>query len=209
MFEYEIGKKTHNIPEIIMRSLLKNIFILALFASPLLANEPYDSIRDVAYTPYFLQNGYILLNEVNAQSTTVFIDVKSDGGAASRYIAANTNGTVKVYYVNTWYDDYAFQQFISNVKQENQSGAITPIRMTSQGASMALNLISELIYIDTIHSSNLHEDILAWVDHLSANGVISGNFWERSPIELVVTKAAAELNLSLSTNGTYWFLKRS
>ena len=31
----------------------------------------------------------------------------------------------------------------------------------------------------------------------------------KGPVELIVVKTAAELNLSLSTNGTYWFLQKT
>lgn len=192
-----------------MKTLLKYAFVLAtVVASTLTANEPYDSIRTVALEPFFIEDGFILLDKVNNQGTTVFVDVGSINGAASRYIAATTNDTVKVYTINPWNSDYSFQKFLSNVKQENQNEKITAIRMNSGEASAALNLVSEFIFIDASDSDTIYENILSWVSHLSEHGIISGNHWERTSVDLAVVKAAADLNLSLSTNGTYWFLKK-
>lgn len=190
-----------------MKTVLNKILISFGFVSALLANEPYDSMRVLAYEPYFIPEGYILLDKVNSQGTTAFIDIKSPNGAAARYIAANTNDTVKVYSINAWENDYAFHKFLSNVKQENQNEKIIPIRMNAQGAADAVNLVSEFIYIDAYKCDTLYDNILAWVTHLSEHGIIGGNLWEKSSVELAVVKAAADLNLSLSNYGTYWFLK--
>ncbi len=181
----------------------------ALFAPSLEANEPYDSVRNVAYEPYFFEDGYILLEKVTAQGTTVFIDVGSTNGAAARYVAANTDGSTRIYSIHPWTgDEYGFQKFLSNVKQENQNEKIIPIRMSSHEAGAALNLVSEVIFIDSTNADKVYETILAWVSHLSEHGIISGNHWERLSVDLAVVKAAAELNLALSTNGTYWFLRK-
>lgn len=193
-----------------MKSLLKfALFAAFLTSSAINANEPYDSTRPLSFEPYFVENGYILLDKVNSQETTVFIDVGSTNGGASRYIAANTNDTVKVYNINPWdQNDHSYQKFLSNVKQENQNDKIVPIRMSSQEASAALNLVSEFIFIESSDTKVVYENILAWVSHLSEHGIIGGNRWEWTSVELPVVKAASELNLVLSTNGTYWFLKK-
>lgn len=192
-----------------MKILIHYLPILSLFlATSLLSNEPYDSIKNVVYEPYFIQDGYILLDKVNTQNTTVFIDVQSTNGAASRYVALNTPETVKVVCVNPWENDYAFQKFLSNVKQENQNEKIIPLRMNSDNASSAINLLSELIFIDGSTNDSLYEAILGWVSNLTDQGVICGSHWELSSVKLAVVQVAANLNLSLTINGTYWFLKK-
>lgn len=172
------------------------------------AVEPYDSIHTVAYEGYTLQDSYTLYSEVISQGTTVFIDVGSVDGAAARYIAANTNGSVRIYNVNSWgATDHSFQKFLSNVLQENQSQNITPIRMSALEASSDLNLVSECIFMDPTNADSIYDEILAWAYHLTPHGVIVGNHWEWLEVELEVVKAASQLNFSLTLNGTYWFLK--
>lgn len=56
------------------------------YAGTLTAAEPYDSLRQVSYEPYFFENSWILLNKVTAQSTKVFVDVDSPNGMAARVI---------------------------------------------------------------------------------------------------------------------------
>lgn len=193
-----------------MKSLFKHVITLATcFTAALFANEPYDSVRQVDYEPVFVQDGYIILDKFNNLGATVFVDVASLGGNVGRYIAANTNESVKVYNINLWDgDQYGFQKFLSNVKQENQNEKIVPIRMSPAEAGSSLNVVSEFIYVDSSNASVLHDNILAWVSHLSENGVIGGNHWERTAVEVAVVTAAAELNLTLSTNGHYWFLNK-
>ncbi len=160
-------------------------------------------------TPYYFENGYILLNKVNAQETTVFIDVESSEGMAARYISANTSESVKVFNINSWSEsEHQYQKFLSNVIQENQGDRINSIRMSSREASNALNLVSELIYIDCENTDTVYEKILAWVSHLSQNGVIAGNRWEWHEVELAVVYAVVDLGLTLNIDGNFWFLKK-
>lgn len=191
------------------RALLCLAAVLAS-GSFLSANEPYDSIRLVSYQPYFIEDGWILLDKVNAQGTTVFIDVESPEGAASRFIAANTSEAPTIYSIHSWSDNqHQFQKFLSNVIQENQTERIVPIRMSSSEAGACLNLVSEVVYIDCTDVASVNEKILAWVAHLSEHGLIAGNKWEWPEVDLAVVNAANELNLSLTVNGGYWFLKKN
>lgn len=178
----------------------------SLVASP----EPYAAIRSVSYEPYFFENSYILLNKVNAQSTTVFLDIESPDGMAARFIASNAPETVKVYNLNSWKDnEHDFQKFLSNVIHENNDTKIIPLRMSSKEGSGALNLISELIYIDCTEQAAITEKILSWVAHLSQNGVIAGNKWEWPEVQLAVVSAAGDLGLALSIESNFWFLSKN
>lgn len=193
-----------------MRQFFLNACLAAALAggSLLYAAEPYDSIRLVSYEPYFFENSWILLNAVNSQNASVFIDVESSEGMAARFIAANTS-EVHVYNINTWNEnEHQFQQFLSNVVEENTQESITPIRMSSREASNALNLISELIYIDSTQSEAVYDKILSWVTHLTQNGVIAGNHWEWHEVELAVVQAAGDLGLTLNIDGNFWFLRK-
>lgn len=193
-----------------MKSLIKIMLMVStLIFSPLFSVEPYDSMRQLTYQPYFLQDGYILYNKVAAQAPTIFVDVGSVDGAASRYIAANTDSSVKIYCINPWSEgEQSFNQFISNVVQENKSEQIIPLRMTSKEASNALNITAGLVFIEGSDSSVVYDNILSWVALLSDNGKICGNHWELPSLELAVVEAAVHLNLGLTVNGTYWFLEK-
>lgn len=195
-----------------MKLFTKMIFFstMVLGGTQLFAVEPYQSIRHVAYEPYFLENSWILLDKVNSQSTGVFIDVGSPNGEAARYIAANSPAERAIYSINSWsYNDHKFQIFLSNVIQENLDTRIVPIRMNSNEAGEALNLESELIYLDCNNVTSINDKILTWVSHLTEHGIIAGNRWDWKDVELIVVKAAVDLNLTLTTNANYWFLKKN
>lgn len=171
--------------------------------------EPYASIRGVAYEPYYLQDSWILLGKVNALDAAVFIDVESRSGEAARFIGANTAEEVNVYCINSWKEnDHQFQTFLSNVIHEDAAERVIPIRMSSNEAAAALNLIADVIYIDCNDIDAIPEKIMDWVTHLSENGVIAGNRWEWPEVEYAVVNAVGSLNLTLSINGNYWFLQK-
>lgn len=195
-----------------MRACLKQFSLTALLLcsgahASLYATEPYDSVRLLTQEPYFFENGYILLDKVNTTGTTLFIDVDSPKGEASRFIASY-NTAVTVLAVNSWYEESAYHRFLSNVRQEGTDGRITPLRMCSSEASNALDVQAGVIFLDSSRSETLYEKIPMWLTQLGENGVIAGNHWQSNSVEVAVVNAAAQLNLILSINGNYWFLTR-
>lgn len=195
-----------------MSKFVRGALIAAVFVgnSFLIADpEPYASIRQVSYEPYYFENSWILLDKVNAQSTTVFIDIESVDGMAARFVSANVPADVKVYNVNPWsQDEHQFQQFLSNVIEEGQQEQIIPLRMSSKEGSATLNLAAEVIYIDCSQPDSVYEKILSWSTHLTENGLIVGNYWNWNEVKLPVVSAAGDLGLTFSTNANFWFLKR-
>lgn len=176
------------------------------------ATEPYDLIRRLPEEPYVLENGYILLEKVNSTNTALFLDVDSPHGEAARYIAANTvvsnNVGVTIFSVNNWHEEGSYHRFLSNVRQEGLDDRITALRMSSAEASNALDVQAGVIFIDCSHSEQLHDKILMWMTQLEENGVIAGNHWQSTSVELAVVHAATQLNLMLSVDQNYWFLTR-
>ena len=164
-------------------------------------------MNPMTYEPSYLENSWILSNKAQSLGTTAFVDIESQNGAAARYMAAVTDGSVKIYCVNPWYGEQSFQKFLSNVTAEGSAEKIVPIRMTSDEAGAALNAVAEFIYIDS-DKPDLGDRILGWAMHLTDNGVMGGNNWERPSVELAVVSAAVELNLSISIEQNYWFLTR-
>lgn len=176
--------------------------------------EPYASVRNLPYQPYYIENGYLLFNLINSRSAAVVIDVGSVDGGAARYIAQNAPETItQIYAVQDWGKSeqvrFPYQQFLSNVKQENTTNLIIPIRMSSQEAATGLSVIADVIFFNATFQDAVDEDILAWSSHLTANGVICGNNWNDPTVEMGVTQAAASLNLILNISGDFWSLTRN
>ncbi len=186
---------------------------LASSCTLLAANpQPYASIHTLPETPYYLADGYILLNLIQTNAANIFVDVGSHEGAAARYIAQNTAAGFQVYSVDLWHagnaHDNTFQQFLSNVVQENTANTIVPLRMGSLEAARVTNVLADAIFLGSSDSS-LQQEIIAWSSHLSAIGFISGLNWSNSDVQVAVTQAAQQLGLFLHVNDNLWSLQRS
>ncbi len=189
-----------------MQKFFATLFLSAsiLINAPAMAVQPYDSIIQLDYQPYFLPNSWQVLNVFNSVAGTVFIDVNSNDNGASRYIAQNVSNDVQVYAISTWDTSGSFQTFLSNVIQEGTTEIIT--RMSSEEASFALNVLADAIYVNTSDADTLFNDIGLWYPHLTETGVIIGDNWNFPDVALAVAQAASYFNLSISTNGTLWYL---
>jgi hypothetical protein len=137
----------------------------------------------------------------------VFVDVNSENGAAARFIAANAPAGTVVYNFSSWHGLGEYQQFLSNVIQEN-STSIIPIRMSSEEAANGLNVVADLIYLNASDPFALGQDISFWAMHLSDVGSISGDNWNIPEIALAVAQAAQNLGLTISMAGTFWTLSQ-
>ena len=181
---------------------------------PLLAAnpQPYASIRSITAVPYYLDDAYVLLNQIQTNSASVFVDVGSHDGAAARYIAQNSPAGFQVYSVDLWHGadahDNAFQRFLSNVVAENTATTIVPLRMGSLEAAKATNILADVIFLGSCEPG-LQQEILAWSSHLTANGVISGLNWTNTDVQVAVTQAAQQLGLIVHVNDNFWSLERS
>lgn len=194
----------------------KTMFLAGLFATLNLSAdtlpEPFASIYQLSPTPYYFENGYLLVDKVNTEKATVFIDVGSQGGSAARLIAQYTQG-VKIYNVNIWQScdsqqKNGYQKFLSNLIAENTAERIIPIRMSSIEAAKALNVIAEVIYLDSIEST-LSSEILAWAPHLAPSGTICGHDWTDPNVQYTVAQAANKLGFLVKSNGDFWYLERN
>jgi hypothetical protein len=198
--------------------MIKKTFGSALLACLLMSSssinadpQPYTDIHVLPYVPYYVPDGYLLIDKINSVLATVFIEVGSHDGSAARFLAQNTSELV-IYALSSWlsYDPsekYLFQKFLSNVIQENATERIIPIRMASYEGAKALNVIADVIYINS-PSENLSADILAWFSHLSSTGVICGTDWQDPMIELAVSHAAVQLGCVVMSNGNFWSIER-
>lgn len=182
--------------------------IFTILTMPAVAQEPYDSIKQIDYQPYYLPNSYMVLNQFNALEGTVFVDVNSEQNGASRYMGSNVADGVKVYAISTWDSLGSYQTFLSNVIQENASSAIIPVRMASDEASYALNIVADVVYLNTSNAENLNQDIGLWFTHLTSTGVIVGDNWNFPEVAYAVASAALNYSLTISVSGTFWTLHR-
>lgn len=193
---------------VLSSALLGNAFLLADLP------QPFASIQDLPSTPYFVQDAYIYYSLISANNCAVVVDVESQDGGVARYIAqqVNTLTSVKqIYSVNGWQSPdhsqkHLYQRFLSNVIQENTAELITPIRMTSREAADAINVQADFIsLVGANDKQTIYNDILAWYPHMSNTGVMCGNNWNDSSVQVGVTKAAATLDLTLHLNDNVWY----
>lgn len=199
-----------------MSSLMAGLLITSTFV---MADDPqpYASMRNLPATPYYVQDGYIIYDLIQNNQSNTIIDVESHDGGIARLIAQMADQLPHlqtIYSVNPWKDcgaqKHTFQKFLSNVKQENSANLIVPIRMSSQEASLGLNVTADFISIlGSNDSETIQKDILSWVSHLSERGIIAGNNWNENLVEVGVTKAANTLDLPLHINGNVWYIKKS
>ncbi|HEV8052031.1 MAG TPA: class I SAM-dependent methyltransferase [Parachlamydiaceae bacterium] len=187
---------------------------LSVYAAP----EPYESVRTIPYTPYFVQDGYVHYSLIQSHNAAVIVDVESQDGGVARYIAQQAESLPSlqsIYSISAWPETdpvqkRPYQRFLSNVNQEKTAELITPIRMNSLEAATSLNIRADFIsLVGANDQERLYKDILAWYPHLSDNGVICGNNWYESAVELGVTKAAKSLDLNLKISGNVWYFEKN
>lgn len=196
-------KKT--IGSVLLASLL--VSSSTMYADP----QPYTNVHVLPYIPYYVPDGYLLMDRINSLLATTFIEVGSHDGAAARFVAQNTS-ELAIFAVSSWWssdpsDKYLFQKFLSNVIQEGTTERIIPIRMASYEGAKALNVIADVIYVNSA-SENLTSDILVWFSHLSSSGVICGTDWLDPIVEVNVSQAAVQLGCVVVTDGNFWYIER-
>lgn len=199
-----------------MRSFKAILLSGLLFASAGLSaatlGYPYSTIYPLSATPYYFENGYLLTGLITNVNGTVFIDVNSQGGSAARLVGQYSPG-VTVYNVNMWQScdisqKHLYQKFLSNVISDNTTGSIVPIRMSSLEAAKALNVVADVIYIET-NDQTLSSEILAWASHLTPTGSICGINWSDAQVQYCVAQAAAKLGYNVKDNGDFWYLSKN
>ncbi len=197
---------------------LKKCFIALMLCcgSALMAiSQPYASVRALPSSNNSIFDGYAIGFLINNNNYATIIDVGSAGGEVARTIAQQNFPTISsLYNVSSWTSldpsqKHLYQQFLSNVISEGSTEKITSIRMNSLEAADALNIIADLIYLGNTDGTTLHNEIVAWFSHLSANGTIFGTNWSDHAIQTAVTIAASDLNLVLRIVDNSWYLERS
>lgn len=205
-----------------IRSLVASSLIAlstTCFSSSLIAQDPYDLIRLAPATGYYLQSPYVYAALINERKCKVIIDVESHEGSVARFLgqqhqSEDLPSINKIYSINAWEDDeenkFQFQRFLSNVKYEDTTKLITPIRMSSHEAAVTLNIKAD--FISLVGKNNpdiLYRDILSWYPHLSEDGIICGNNWHEPGVSIGVAKAAEALELTIKLNDHVWYFEKN
>jgi hypothetical protein len=203
-----------------MKNYLKSLLVTGAFLANLSIYadlEPYSSIQNLPPTPYFVQDAYTYFSLIMGNGASVVIDVESPDGGVARYIAqqaANLPTVTEVYSVSLWQSadrsqKHLYQRFLSNVNQEMTTQLITPIRMSSQEGAEALKVTADFIsVVGGNDSTAIYNDILSWYPHLSDKGILCGNNWLDSSVQVGVTKAADSLDVKLHINNNVWYFQK-
>lgn len=199
-----------------MKNSIRTMFAAAslLINVSLFGDQPYDSVKTLPQTPYYVQDAYVFYSLILNNGAVIVVDVDSQDGGVARFIAQQSSNlpTVKqIYSVCAWRSNdpsqkHLYQRFLSNVKQEMTTSLITPIRMNSQEGAEELNINADFISIvGGNQADSVCKDILAWYPHLSNTGILCGNNWFDSSVQQGVTKASVMLEISLQTNNNVWY----
>jgi predicted O-methyltransferase YrrM len=205
---------------VMMKEIFSLFFAVALLPAVTLKSdvpEPYASMRDMPIDYYVFEDAYqVQTLALTAAAVPVVVDVGSEKGSCTRYLAQNLPDGKKIYSIETWYDHpehpenhYAYHKFLNNLKLDGSANFVVPIRMSSLEAADALNAVADLVYLQSMKKSEVHASILAWFPHLSASGIICGNNWTWQDIEGGVLQAASDLNLHVHFNDNLWWLTKN
>lgn len=182
--------------------------------------EPYRSINTLPFDGHGWFNNKNFFEEYFVvRPVKTIIEVGSWLGSSTRFLAKNLPDDGKIYAVDTWLGSVEhandthiaklFQQFCSNVKHENLTHKIVPIRMKSLEAASALNVIADLIYIDASHEEqDVYEDIMAWSSHLAPNGFMCGDDWNWDSVKRGVLRAALDLDCQARHQLNFWWFEK-
>lgn len=203
-----------------MKRLLLIAYALT-FNLNLNAVEPYDSIKLLPFDEHGWFGNSSFIQDIFVENEPIIaIEVGSWLGCSTRFIANLLPETGKLYAVDTWLGSneeahlhdprlsQLYHIFLSNVKHAGLEEKIIPIRMKSLEAAKALNIKADFIYIDASHeTADVYQDILAWNDHLTQNGVICGDDWQWNSVRIAVEQAALKLNKMIFFQDNFWRLR--
>ena len=180
---------------------------------------PYDLINSLPFDGSgFFINQKPLDELLKSRPFYKAVEIGSWLGMSTRFIAQRLAPEGKLYAIDTWKGtsgetwheqdarlSYLYQLFLSNVKHEQLTDIIIPVRMESLEAAMALNIKADLIYIDAAHDTkSVFNDIIAWYPHLEPDGIMCGDDWEWETVKIAVTSAAQILGKQVYSEGYFW-----
>ncbi len=187
--------------------------------------EPYYSLVELPFNPCDICRPKEPLKKlISACKPKIIVELGSWLGVSTCLMAALLPETGKVYAVDHWFgpkgwenrSDFAhvlptlYQGFLSNVKHLGFCHKIVPVRMTTVEASKALNVVPDLIYVDTDHEEeDVTRDILAWHPKLAPGGVMCGDDFNIPGVRKAVLNTAMELGQLVCFDDVLWWFSGS
>ncbi len=189
---------------------------------------PYNTVKLLPFDDHgWFSNQKQLEECFKIRPIKTVIEVGSWMGLSARFLAEHVENQGKVYCVDNWQGcldptnveveayhaqkerlSHAYQQFLSNIIHANLTDKIIPIRMESLEAAQGINILADLIYIDAGHAENaVFRDIMAWSEHLNANGILCGDDWTWPEVKRGVARAARLLGKEIVWEGNFWRLQ--
>lgn len=186
--------------------------------------SPYNTVKLMPYRHHgWHANHGSLSHLINTFNVQTIIEVGSWMGVSTLDMANMLPSNGKIYAVDTWdgspnetHDPEMlrtlYDQFLSNVIHQNQTHKIIPIRLESTVAAKEIGVIPDLIYIDATHTYEAnYADLNAWFPLVQGHGILCGDDlqWGDKGVERAVYQFAKEKNLTVHTNGWFWWLKEN
>lgn len=191
-------------------------------------SSPYDLGEKLF--PYsesdFFKNENQLAAIFEKNKISSVIEVGSWFGKSTIFMAGHLPSKGKIYAVDSWIgypkETYqitlnVYERFLSNVVHAGLTDRIVPIRMTSLSASRIFKQYRkskvDMIYIDGDHSYEaVYSDIDAWSRYLRSGGILCGNLYSKSEVEMKQIRKAVEdyckdKEKSASFNEYFWRIK--
>lgn len=202
---------------------MKLIAVFLGICSLCFSNDIYRAIRQLEFDPtgYFATESS--LDKIfNEKPIKTVIEVGSWAGASTRFFGYRVGEEGKVYAIDHWLGTKThrgemtdpklkriFHLFLSNIRNVGLGDRIVPIRMKSEEAADALEVMADLIYIDAGRDEeSVYHDIMRWIPHLKEEGVVCGAEYREPAIRRAVKRAADSLRLNVSSDkrGYFWML---
>jgi predicted O-methyltransferase YrrM len=188
----------------------------------LLVDMPFDS-----HGWFGSENRKNLKWIIKDKSPKIIVELGSWLGLSARFMADLLPEDGRLYAIDIWLalnprSAYAknaawasklpalYQQFLSNLKHCNLTKKVIPVRMTTQEAANALNVIPDLIYVDASHEEeDVYADILSWYPKLSKTGIMCGDDYatDHPGVIAATRKAAKELDVKLCNDKRFWWFE--
>jgi hypothetical protein len=192
--------------------------------------EPYSSIEVLPFDGQgWFHNAAELESLIDTRQVKTVIEVGSWLGLSTRFTASLLPKGGKLYAVDHWLGSaehqpgewayypalpYLYQQFLSNVIHSDLTEKIVPVRMASLDAANYLRtlenpIMPDLIYLDASHETeSVYADLNAWYPYVEQHGIMCGDDWIWSSVQIAVRTFAHEKGLRIEASGNFWYLTK-
>lgn len=143
---------------------------------------------------------------------TIYIAKQLDEGS-KLYAVDHWEGSIehKKSAYKTWLPTI-FQQFLSNMINENLQKKVIPVRLDSIEASKIFKengIKFDLIYIDASHDYNsVKKDLEAWYPLLAEEGIFCGDDWQGQGVSRAVKEFSKKIGKPVYPKGNFWTFEK-